>query len=128
DVTSTVPFAAILRGRQRLALGERTLTALAFGAAGAGLLRFVHDGIFAHGGAWVIGVTVGGAWLFLVLTWRRTSALRSQRAPRRPGPRAEEPARHVGDGLAGDGERVGRVADRAADDEVVRPGAHRFAG
>jgi uncharacterized membrane protein len=68
--TSGVPFAAILAGRQRLVVGELPWIGLAMSLALALALRTVHDGIFAHGGAWVIGVTVGGAALLAIQSWR----------------------------------------------------------
>jgi len=35
------------------------------------VLAGAHDLILAAGGAWVIAVVVGGAWLQLFQTWRR---------------------------------------------------------
>lgn len=71
EATSTVPFAAIVAGRQRLAWGELPLGALALGIALAVVLRTVHESIFAHGGAWVIAAVLGGATLAGVRSARR---------------------------------------------------------
>src|SRR5204862_1709 len=56
EATSTVPFGAIVAGRQRLAWSELPAGALALGVVLAVVLRTVHGSIFAHGGAWVIAV------------------------------------------------------------------------
>jgi uncharacterized membrane protein len=69
--TSTVPFAAILAGRQRLVWRELPLPAMAVGLASAAGLRRVHDDLFSHGGAWVIAVVVGGALVLTIQSWRR---------------------------------------------------------
>jgi len=68
--TSAVPFAAILAGRQRLVVRELPWIGLAIGLGLAVVLRSVHAGIFAHGGAWVSGATVGGAALLGIQSWR----------------------------------------------------------
>jgi len=70
--TSAVPFAAILRGRQRLVAGELPWAGLALALLLALWLRHVHARIFAHGGAWVIAVVVGGAAVLLVQDWARS--------------------------------------------------------
>lgn len=70
-VTSAVPFAAILSGRQRLVVRELPLGTLVLGLAIALLLRAVHDSIFAHGGVFVIGAVIGGAAVETVQSWRR---------------------------------------------------------
>jgi len=75
--TSALPFAAILSGQQRLAWGELPAGALLGGLALALWLRTVHGAIFAHGGAWVIGVTIGGAAIFTLQEWRRARRLGS---------------------------------------------------
>jgi uncharacterized membrane protein len=60
--TSLVPFAAVLAGRQRVVWSELPLGAAALGLGAGLVLRMVHDGLFAHGGLWiVVGVTAGGA-------------------------------------------------------------------
>lgn len=41
------------------------------GLAVAAALRAVHASIFAHGGAWVIGVVLAGAALSAGRAWRR---------------------------------------------------------
>src|SRR5437870_7544714 len=79
EATSTVPFGAIVAGRQRLAWSELPAGALALGVVLAVVLRTVHGSIFAHGGAWVIAVVVGGAALAGVQSLRRVT--RHHRAP-----------------------------------------------
>ena len=69
--TSAVPFGALLAGRQRLDWRELPLGTLAAGVVLAFVLRSVHEGIFAHSGAWVIGGTLGGAAFATVQAWRR---------------------------------------------------------
>ena len=69
--TSTIPFAAILAGRQRLVLRELPLRALAVGAVVAVLLRALHDSLLAHGGFWFLSVVLGGAGLQMVQGFRR---------------------------------------------------------
>ena len=80
-VTSAVPFAAIIGGRQRLMPGELSITALAAGLVIAVVLRKVHAGIFALGGTWVIVAVVGGAGVFAWLSTRQ-----AQRAAVLPAP------------------------------------------
>jgi len=70
-VTSTVPFAAIAGGRQRLVAAELPLGALAIGLAVAVVLRLGHDLLFAHGGVWVIATVLAGAALAGVQSLRR---------------------------------------------------------
>lgn len=85
--TSLVPFAAIARGRQRIVWGEMPLFGLVVGVALAFALRSVHASIMGHGGAWVIGVVLGGAALAMIqtLAHRRRSAMRvEQLAPSAP--------------------------------------------
>lgn len=77
--TSTVPFAAILAGRQRLVPGELPWGALAAGLVVAVLLRQVHEDIFAHRGAWIVVGTVGGALSISVTTWIRDRRRRAER-------------------------------------------------
>ena len=69
--TSTIPFAAILGGRQRLALRELPLRALAVGVVVAAVLRAGHDSIFANGGFWLLAIVLGGAGVQMVQGWRR---------------------------------------------------------
>jgi len=69
--TSAVPFAAILAGRQRLVWSEVPVVLPLVGLALASGLRAVHAGLFARGGAYVIGAVVGGALVILVGEWRR---------------------------------------------------------
>jgi uncharacterized membrane protein len=61
--TSFVPFAAIATGRQRIVWRELPWAGLTVGLALAFALRSVHASIMSHGGAWVIGVVLGGAGL-----------------------------------------------------------------
>jgi uncharacterized membrane protein len=83
-LTSTLPFAAIVAGRQRLAWRELPAGALLGGLALAAGLRSVHGEIFAHRGAWVILAMIGGALTIVAVSWardrRRTVAIR-QPAP-----------------------------------------------
>jgi uncharacterized membrane protein len=64
--TSLVPFAAIVAGRQRLALRELPWTVMAVALALVAALRWGHAGIFAHGGLWAILTVVGGAAILMV--------------------------------------------------------------
>jgi len=75
--TSLVPFAAIATGRQHIVWHELPWRGLAVGLALAFALRSVHDSIMSHGGAWVIGVVLGGAALATVqlLAHRRRQAV-----------------------------------------------------
>lgn len=69
--TSSVPFLAILQGRQQLVLAELPWATLAFGVMGALALRWFHGGILAWHGAPVIAVTVGSSVLIGVIQRRR---------------------------------------------------------
>jgi len=80
--TSTLPFAAILAGRQRLVWGELPYATLLLGLALAWGLRAVHAHLFDHGGAYVIAVMILGPLLILHSEWRR-----DQRASRPVAPR-----------------------------------------
>jgi len=60
-VTSTLPFGAILAGRQRLVVAELPLRTFAMGGAIAVALRLGHDYLFAWGGVGIIAALVGGA-------------------------------------------------------------------
>jgi uncharacterized membrane protein len=82
--TSAVPFAAVLAGRQQLVWRELPWGAFIAGGAVAACLRSVHANIFAHRGAWVILVIVGGALTITAVSWvrdRRRPAMLSQPAP-----------------------------------------------
>lgn len=81
-VTSIAPFAAIVSGRQRLALGELPLAAFAVGIGLTVLIRLSHASLFARDGLWIVlGVSGGGAVASL------QSFLRSRRnAARAPKP------------------------------------------
>lgn len=79
SVTSMLPFGAVLSGRQRIVWRELPWTALLTALAAAYGLHLVHASIFAHGGAWVISIVVGGAAVFALQSWRQTT-----RASRRP--------------------------------------------
>jgi len=82
--TSAVPFAAVVAGRQRLVYGELPLATLAAGLGLAFALRAIHAGIFAHGGAWVIAVVVGGAGILTLQSWRRARRLAARPARLQP--------------------------------------------
>jgi uncharacterized membrane protein len=78
--TSTVPFAAIAAGRQRLVWSELPYGTLLIGLALAWLLRSVHGHLFDRGGAYVIAALVVGPLVILVSEWRR------DRRSHRPSP------------------------------------------
>jgi uncharacterized membrane protein len=69
--TSSVPFAAIVAGRTRLAPRELPWGALALGIAATAALRRVHLDILARGGAWVVLAVIGGALLASIQSWQR---------------------------------------------------------
>jgi uncharacterized membrane protein len=69
--SSTLPFAAIVAGRQRLVAAELPYGALLLGAGLAWGLRSVHAHIFDHGGAYAITALVVGPLLILLRGWRR---------------------------------------------------------
>lgn len=79
-VTSFVPFGAVLAGRQRIVLGELPWLALLVALASSLALRSVHATIFAAGGAWVSGVSIGGAALLALQAWRRSRRADARRA------------------------------------------------
>jgi len=83
--TSAVPFAAILAGRQQLVWRELPWGAFLVGVAVAAGLRAVHADIFAHRGAWVILVIVGGALAITAVSWARDRRRRPAML-RRPAP------------------------------------------
>ena len=70
-VTSFVPFAAILAGRQRLAWRELPLGAGAIGLGAALLLRSVHAYLFAADGRWLVLAVAGGGAIASLQSWRR---------------------------------------------------------
>jgi uncharacterized membrane protein len=70
-VTSTLPFAALAAGRQRLDWAELPYGLLLLGVALAWLLRSVHGHLFDHGGAYVIAAAVIGPLAILLGEWRR---------------------------------------------------------
>lgn len=81
-VTSALPFAAIVTGRQRLVWSEMPFGALAGGAGGAVLLRFAHASLFAAGGRWIMLAVIGGAVVASVQSWLRARRLNAR--PPRP--------------------------------------------
>lgn len=70
-VTSAVPFAAVISGRQQVVWRELPFGALAAGLVLTFALRVVHDAIFAHGGVWVIVSVLGLAAILTLQSWRR---------------------------------------------------------
>jgi uncharacterized membrane protein len=81
-VTSGIPFAAILSGRQRLVWGELPYGMLLLGIALAWALRALHAHLFDHGGAYVIAAMVLGPLTILVSGLRREHRMRRPAAPR----------------------------------------------
>jgi uncharacterized membrane protein len=79
-VTSMVPFAAIVAGRQRLVWAELPIATLAAGVGVAMVLRLAHTSLFAHRGFWIVLAVVGGAVVASTQTW-----LRARRHARRAG-------------------------------------------
>ncbi len=84
--TSFLPFAAIMRDRGRIAWGDVPVAAILLGIGAAAGLRTVHGAIFSHHGLWVIGVSVGGAAILGVLSWRRAQRTAHVTAPATPRP------------------------------------------
>ena len=70
-VTSTIPFAAIAAGRQRLVPSELPYALLLGGVALAFVLRALHGHLFDHGGVYVIAALVLGPASILLGEWRR---------------------------------------------------------
>ncbi|MFQ5478830.1 MAG: NnrU family protein [Candidatus Binatia bacterium] len=70
-VTSSIPFAAILSGRQRLVWRELSLPILLLAILLVWQLSRVHESIFAYDGSLAIGFVVGGAAMALADGWRR---------------------------------------------------------
>jgi uncharacterized membrane protein len=86
--TSALPFAAIIRGTQKMAWRELPLAALTVGLFLSFALRLVHDRIFDHSGLFVIAAVVGGAGAFTLHSWyqaRRPTATQSPLAETYPG-------------------------------------------
>ena len=80
--TSTLPFAAVMAGRQSLDLRSIPLVAWLAALLAPVLLRTCHDSIFAADGAYVIGVTGGGAALATLQSWRvQQRAVRGATSP-----------------------------------------------
>ena len=69
--SSTLPFAAIAAGRQRLVASELPYGTLLLGVALAWVLRSLHGHLFDHGGAYVIAALVIGPLAILASAWRR---------------------------------------------------------
>jgi uncharacterized membrane protein len=84
--TSAVPFAAILSGRQPLAWRELPVVVIGLGLGIAAWLRYAHDRIFDHRGAWVVLVTIGGATAITIAAWLHDR----RRADRLPGEASRE--------------------------------------
>jgi uncharacterized membrane protein len=80
--TSSVPFAAVVAGRQRVVWAELPYRSLLLGLALAWLLRAVHAHLFDYGGAYVIAALVIGPLVILLAQWRR--ARRGRRLARAP--------------------------------------------
>ena len=85
-VTSALPFAAILTGRQQLVWREMPFGALAGGVGGAMLLRFAHASLFVAGGRWIVLAVIGGAVVASVQSW-----LRARRMSGRPTQASSQP-------------------------------------
>jgi uncharacterized membrane protein len=81
-VTSGVPFAAILAGRQRLVWGELPYGMLLLGIGITFVLRAVHAHLFDYGGAYLIAAVVLGPLLILVSALRRVHRARAPAASR----------------------------------------------
>jgi uncharacterized membrane protein len=79
--SSTLPFAAIVAGRQRLVSSELPYGTLLLGLALAWLLRSLHAHLFAHGGAYVIAALVIGPLVILASEWRRDRRSRRLGSP-----------------------------------------------
>jgi hypothetical protein len=73
--TSGIPFGAIVTGRQRLVWRELPLRLLALSVLLVAALRWAHGSLFAAGGAWMMGVIVGGVVLLKLATWARHPAV-----------------------------------------------------
>lgn len=83
-VTSAVPFAAIVAGRQRLVWSELPVRALVGGVGVAIVLRLGHANVFAAGGLWLVSAVVGGGAVASLQAWlgmRRRVARANARRP-----------------------------------------------
>ncbi len=69
--TSTLPFGAVLAGRQRVVWGELPWGVFAVGLLISLALRQVHGQLFDRGGVYVAGAVVGGALFLALRTWLR---------------------------------------------------------
>jgi uncharacterized membrane protein len=69
--TSLLPFGAVASGRQRIGWADVPWGAVGASAAAVLALRAAHESILAHGGVWLISVTVGGAAILALQSWRR---------------------------------------------------------
>src|SRR5262249_6564096 len=78
--TSTLPFAAIVAGRQRLVASELPWASLLVGLALAAVLRTFHPVLFAHDGAGVVIAVAGGGALATYRSWRRAKRHEGRRA------------------------------------------------
>lgn len=86
-VTSAIPFAAVLGGRQRLVWHELPLGAFAVGLGLAAAARYGHDHLFAGGGLGIAAAVIGGGAVAGVNAWRRAErriAERTSHADGRP--------------------------------------------
>lgn len=80
-VTSAIPFAAVLSGRQRLVRSEIRWAAVAVALLLAYVLRTVHPSIFARGGLWVIVAVIGGAAVLGLQSWFQIARRGRRTAP-----------------------------------------------
>lgn len=71
-VTSIVPFAAVLAGRQRMVWSELPIAGFALGLGLAALLRLAHGSLFAAGGRWILLAVVAGGGLASAQSWLRS--------------------------------------------------------
>ncbi len=83
--TSTLPFAAVIAGRQRIVAGELPWLGLGVAFGIALLLRQVHGSIFARDGLYVIATVLGGAGFAMFQTWRSARRAPSNRRWTTPG-------------------------------------------
>ena len=106
---------------ETFAEAERLVTLL---AKDVGVFK-VGKQLFLHSGPEVVRM-IHRHGLSITMVMEKEQA-RSRPHPG-PGPGEKEAARHLGDDLLHRGERVLRIADRAAEDEVIGAGAHRLLG
>src|SRR5262249_49402117 len=69
--TSTLPFAAIVAGRQRLVWNELPWPSLFAGLVLAAVLRTFHASLFGYDGTGVVIAVAGGGALATYRSWRR---------------------------------------------------------